>query len=389
MVQLFRNKDLEQITTYLEAIIAGEKAIVPVIKDNRLKEVLQILDEVFIKKDACIEIALQILKRSVSLSEVDVNMTFSAKQLSEIVKGMIKSSNNNRVAIEKINSNFYEMTKAVEHNTSNITYISDQSHVLIESVQQNLIDIQEISKLKNMIAENAQMMWDKINLLQEMSSKVDEMVEGVRDIAEQTNLLALNASIEAARAGEQGRGFAVVAEEIRNLAKGTKQKLSYMQDFTVAIREATSESIKSTEATKQSIEAMSEKIESVNKTFEKGTEHVEKTMKKVVELGQMMKEIHASIQEVRDAIEVIRGDSEYISTVAEQVGLEAGKNSSIKEKWQAIDSIHKVLHKNAHDVIEALEENNMSQAEALMFETKKVSEEMFKSIEEIKSFKFF
>ena len=203
MVRIFRNKDLEQITTYLEAIIAGEKATVPVIKDNRLKEVLQILDEVFIKKDACIEIALQSLKRSVSLSEVDVNMTFSAKQLSEIAKGMIKSSNNNRAAIEKINSNSYEMAKAVEHHTSNITYINDQSHVLIESVQQNLIDIQEISKLKNMIAENTQMMWDKINLLQEMSSKVDEMVDGVRDIAEQTNLLALNASIEAARAGEQ------------------------------------------------------------------------------------------------------------------------------------------------------------------------------------------
>ena len=60
------------------------------------------------------------------------------------------------------------------------------------------------------------------------------------------------------------------------------------------------------------------------------------------------------------------------------------ENSSIKERWQAIDSIHKVLHKNAHDVIEALKENNMSQAEVLMFETKKVSEEVFKSIEEMK-----
>ena len=50
----------------------------------------EVMVRIFIKKNACIEIALQILKRSVSLSEVDVNMTFSAKQLSEIIKEMIK-----------------------------------------------------------------------------------------------------------------------------------------------------------------------------------------------------------------------------------------------------------------------------------------------------------
>jgi tripartite ATP-independent transporter DctP family solute receptor len=58
--------------------------------------------------------------------------------------------------------------------------------------------------------------------LLDVTRRIDEIVEFVREVSEQTNLLALNAAIEAARAGEHGRGFAVVAGEIRKLADSTR-----------------------------------------------------------------------------------------------------------------------------------------------------------------------
>jgi methyl-accepting chemotaxis protein len=78
---------------------------------------------------------------------------------------------------------------------------------------------------------------DDIKLLEEKTTRVEEITTLIGDIADQTDLLALNASIEAARAGEFGRGFSVVAAEVQKLADRSSRAAAEISELVQSIRE--------------------------------------------------------------------------------------------------------------------------------------------------------
>ena len=95
------------------------------------------------------------------------------------------------------------------------------------------------------IAESVSQSDEVIQLLNNKSKQIGDILEVIQNIANQTNLLALNAAIEAARAGEHGRGFAIVADEVRKLAEKSSVSSSEISKLICEIQDDMSKTVKS------------------------------------------------------------------------------------------------------------------------------------------------
>jgi methyl-accepting chemotaxis protein len=73
--------------------------------------------------------------------------------------------------------------------------------------------------------------------LEQISRRIDKIVDAINTVSIQTNMLAVNGSVEAARAGEFGKGFAVVSTDIRNLARESAENADRIKDTVKAIQD--------------------------------------------------------------------------------------------------------------------------------------------------------
>jgi len=158
-----------------------------------------------------------------------INVKDSTKLLEDNIKQVRKNILSAETMYRDQNSSTTSVSSAIQqlnhaadeislnaHRASNLTSSvhknSDQSKLVLED------NIKNIEKLSSTVSESG----ERINYLNTHTENIDKILNVIKGISDQTNLLALNAAIEAARAGEQGKGFAVVANEVRVLARRTK-----------------------------------------------------------------------------------------------------------------------------------------------------------------------
>ncbi|MCA0928020.1 methyl-accepting chemotaxis protein [Ruegeria profundi] len=151
-----------------------------------------------------------------TLRETMVSVQDTANSLHVIANEVAQSAEDLSKRTESQAATLEETAAALEEITVSMRSSAEATAATNRTVSETRIHAEQgTDVVKNAI--------QKMQEIEESSSRISQIISVIDDIAFQTNLLALNAGVEAARAGESGRGFVVVASEVRSLAQKTTE----------------------------------------------------------------------------------------------------------------------------------------------------------------------
>jgi methyl-accepting chemotaxis protein len=191
-----------------------------------------------------------------------------------------------------------------------------------ETDKVNKATITSVEKLQYQFKNNCditQEVSESIDLLNNKSGSISNIVSAIKYIAEQTNLLALNAAIEAARAGEAGRGFSVVADEIRKLSEQTTVSTGEIEKIISEIQGYISESKSKMDSANRIVEGANVALIDTSKSFQVIDETMQNTFNQVNNLIKSISEVDSNKNQVIDVIEEISSITEESVAATEEV----------------------------------------------------------------------
>ncbi len=197
----------------------------------------------------------------------------------------------------------FNVTEGIQHVANSSSSISTASAHTREKAEDGGKLVGKTVNQMQSIAESVSQSDEVIQLLNNKSKQIGDILEVIQNIADQTNLLALNAAIEAARAGEHGRGFAIVADEVRKLAEKSSVSSSEISKLISEIQDDMSKTVKS--------------MGHVNEEVQSGLVIANETKQNFTEILQSTNEI---ADQIKTMVETANGMSKGANEVSISVG---------------------------------------------------------------------
>ena len=279
------------------------------------------------------------------------------QQLKVTVNSIIASSNDlSGSAISVTAGSLQALTAAdkqveqTEYAKNNLTSMSNNLHNVVDTVRQTEDNskatvelsergrkaVQNVAEEIENISTTVKATVSQVNVLEERTREIGDIINVIRGISEQTNLLALNAAIEAARAGETGRGFAVVADEVRQLAQRTGDATGEIESMINQVQEDTKASVIAMETTVPQVEKGLTLTHQANELLNDIQRQADDSLVKVLEVVSATNEQVTTIDDVSKGMEEI--------TVMSQETSQTLKNNV--EQAELLETLSKTLKKD-------------------------------------------
>ena len=238
---------------------------------------------------------------------------------------------------EQVAAAVHEMSQTIADVSANVQSTADKAEGAREFAEQGSQVVAGTRKAIEHLKTTVHEISASVGELSTQTQQIAAAAKIIEDIADQTNLLALNAAIEAARAGEHGRGFAVVADEVRSLAKRTRDSTSDIHSIVSGLISRSSESVKVADQGKAAADTGLEQMLAAEKTLND-------IASAVSTIAEMAMQMAAAVEEQAQVSDQINEQVENISGLAKN-NLAKGEESthSVKEMEPIAGELHELV----------------------------------------------
>jgi methyl-accepting chemotaxis protein len=259
------------------------------------------------------EVASAAEELSAAIEEINRAAMQISIAIGEISSGARNASDKGQQAAEAVN----RIERGAQLASERGGVAVEKADIMLDLLGSNKVAVDEMIEAIADTSRSGMESVRKVGGLEQISRRIDKIVDAIANVSIQTNMLAVNGSVESARAGEFGKGFAVVSTDIRNLARDSADNADRIKDLVKSVQDRIVEVRGDLEYTSR--QALAE------------VDNARATAARLVDIERDMRQVRSGNDEVRSSASDIASALSQVKTGLDQIAAAASESDQLAD----------------------------------------------------------